>query len=295
MPHAIDCLVAERMQIGESPVWDGTRRRLYWCDIPERIVHAVDIDSGARRAWRFESEVGSFGLAASGRLVIALRDTVILFDAATEARSVVARIEPDVPTSRTNDGKVGPDGAFWVGTMDERPERQPVAALYRVTADGAVARKIDGLKVSNGIAWSGDGRSMFHSDSRGPWIDRWRFDPQTGEISDRTRIVELDEAAGRPDGGATDVEGFYWSAGISAGCLNRFSPDGKLAMKIELPLPAPTMPCFGGDDMRTLFVTSLSIGLAGPALATQPLAGAILQMRVDVPGVPVGRFKDGTP
>src|SRR3546814_9500023 len=83
MPHQIDCLLAERMGIGESPLWDAAHKRLYWCDIPGRIVHAIDIDTGARRSWRFESEVGSFGLAESGRLVIALRDRVILFDIAT--------------------------------------------------------------------------------------------------------------------------------------------------------------------------------------------------------------------
>lgn len=292
MSHAIDCLVTDRMLIGESPLWDAAHRRLYWCDIPGRTVHAMAVDSGERNAWRFESEVGSLGLAESGRLVIALRNSIILFDAVTQERATIARIESDVPTTRTNDGKVGPDGAFWVGTMDERPERQPIAALYRVTADGGVERKVDGLKVSNGIAWSGDGRSMFHSDSRGPWIDRWRFDPATGAISGRTRIAELDEATGRPDGGACDVEGCYWSAGISAGCLNRFTADGRLVTRIPLPTPAPTMPCFGGDDMRTLFVTSLSFGLSDGVLAARPLAGAILRLRVDVPGVAVGRFRD---
>jgi sugar lactone lactonase YvrE len=292
MPYQIDCLVTERMGIGESPLWDAAHRRLYWCDIPGRAVHAIDIDTGARRSWRFESEVGSFGLAESGRLVIALRDRVILFDIATHAQATIARIERDLPYTRTNDGKVGPDGAFWIGTMDERPDRQPVGSLYRVTANGGVEHKIEGLKVSNGIAWSADGRTMFHSDSRGPWIDRWHCDPVTGAISGRARIAELDEETGRPDGGAVDVEGHYWSAGVSAGCLNRFSPDGMLVEKIPLPVPTPTMPCFGGDDMRTLFVTSLSAGLSEETLAAHPLAGAILELRVGVPGVPVGRFRD---
>lgn len=292
MPDRIECLVDERMGIGESPVWDAAARRLYWCDIPGKAIHALDIATGARRRWQFESEVGSFGLAESGRLVVALRKSVILFDLVSAARTELARIEPELATSRTNDGKVGPDGAFWVGTMDERPERQPIAALYRIAANGAVERKVDGLKVSNGIAWSDDGRSMFHSDSRGPWIDRWDFDAATGAIANRARIAEPDEASGRPDGGATDMEGCYWSAGVSAGCLNRYRADGTLAGRIALPLPAPTMPCFGGDDMRTLFVTSLSVGMDAGALAAAPLAGTLLTLRVEVPGAPVGRFRD---
>lgn len=292
MRHDVQCLVADRMGIGESPVWDGAKGRLYWCDIPGRTVHALELGTGARRAWRFDSEVGSLGLVRSGRLVIALRKRVILFDTESGREEQVAEIEPEIPTTRTNDGKVGPDGAFWVGTMDERADRRPAAALYRVTAAGRVERKVDGLKVSNGLAWSADGEAMFHSDSRGPWIDRWRFDPATGAISERRRIVELDESEGRPDGGACDVEGCYWSAGISAACLNRFSPHGELLMKIPLPTPAPTMPCFGGEDMRSLFVTSLSANLGEAVLAANPLAGAVLELRVGVPGVAVGRFED---
>jgi sugar lactone lactonase YvrE len=292
MSPQIECLVEERMQIGESPVWDAAEQRLYWCDIPGKAIQALELRSGARRRWRFESEVGSLGLTESGKLVVALRDSVILFAPESGDRRELARIEPDLPHTRTNDGKVGPDGAFWVGTMDERPDRQPIGALYRVTAAGTVERKIEGLKVSNGIAWSADGRTMFHADSRGPWLDRWRFDPATGEIGGRTRIAEPDEAMGRPDGGATDLEGCYWSAGVSAGCLNRYTADGALVATIKLPLNAPTMPCFGGEDMRTLFVTSLSLNMTAEALAATPLAGTLLKLRVDVPGTPVGRFRD---
>lgn len=293
MSQQIECLVEERMQIGESPVWDAAQQRLYWCDIPGRTIQALDLRSGARRRWPFESDVGSLGLTEGGKLVVALRDSVILFNPDTGARVELARIEPDLPHTRTNDGKVGPDGAFWVGTMDERPDRQPIGGLYRVIAAGKVERKVDGLKVSNGIAWSADGRSMFHSDSRGPWIDRWSFDPDTGAISGRVRIAEPDEATGRPDGGATDMEGCYWSAGVSAGRLNRYTADGALVASIKLPLPAPTMPCFGGEDMRTIFVTSLSINMDAATLAATPLAGTLLRLRVDVPGAPVAQFRDG--
>ena len=122
---------------------------------------------------------------------------------------------------------------------------------------------VEGVKVSNGLAWSADARTLYHSDSRGPWIDRWDFHPTTGAISNRRRIVTLTESDGRPDGGATDIEGGYWSCGVSAGCLNRFAPDGRLLARYDLPIPAPTMCAFGGADMRTLFITSARQGTFG--------------------------------
>jgi sugar lactone lactonase YvrE len=117
------------------------------------------------------------------------------------------------------------------------------------------------------------------------------YDLETGEIANRRELARPGEAMGRPDGAATDVEGYYWSAGISAGVLNRWSPDGALDRRIELPCAAPTMPCFGGPDMRTIFVTSLRHDVPDARLMEKPLSGGIFAVEVDVPGVPVARFK----
>jgi sugar lactone lactonase YvrE len=279
-------------ELGESPSYDDRRRVVYLCDITGQSVHEVPLAGGGGRSWTFESAVGSLGLAASGRLVIALRDSVILFDPESGARSTLCRIEADRPETRLNDGKVGPDGAFWVGTMDDRPEREPLGSLYRVDPSGKVERKVEGVRVSNGLAFSADGRTMFHSDSAGQWIDRWRLDPATGAIAERTRIATLDAETGRPDGGAVDVEGCYWSAGVSAARLNRFAADGRLLESFPVPVAAPTMPCFAGPDMRTLYVTSLRTGRPPELLQRYPLTGALLVAEAPVAGVPVGRFRD---
>ena len=175
----------------------------------------------------------------------------------------------------------------------DRPVKEPIGSLYRVTADGKVERKVGGLIIANGLAFSPDGRTMFHSDSRGKWIDRWDLDPATGAISNRTRIVaDIDEATGRPDGGATDAEGFYWSAGVSGARLNRFAPDGKLVASYPVPVAGPTMPCFGGPGLRTLYVTSLRTGRAPELLARYPLTGITITGPSPVAGSPVTLFRD---
>ena len=292
MTLAFTCIADLQCRLSESPVYDERTYRLYFVDIPDRRLYAIAQPGGDLRSWTFESDVGSLGLAASGRLVVALRDRVILFDPATETREELCSIEADIPFTRLNDGKVGPDGAFWVGSLDERPEKEPIAALYRVDPSGKVERKVEGLLVSNGLAWTADGEIMFHADSRWPWIDRWRFDRRSGEISGRTRFATLDEATGRPDGGACDAEGFYWSAGVSAGRLNRFASDGSLVSMHEVPVPAPTMPCFGGSDFRTFYLTSLRAGRSPEALESAPQSGGLFAAKATVAGFAPWRFLD---
>ncbi len=284
-------------KLGECPVYDDRENAILFEDILGRAIYSIDLAGGGTRHWHFDSDVGAFGLGESGRLVVALRHQVGLFNRSSGAFELLATIEDGDPDTRLNDGKVGADGAFWVGSMDNRgkpaAERKPLGSLYRVDGGGRVEKKVEGLITSNGLAWSADGRFMFHTDSSGAWIDRWRFDPATGAISERTRIVaDIAEADGRPDGGATDIEGCYWSAGVSAQRLNRYDAEGRLLASYPVPVAAPTMPCFGGPDMRTLFVTSLRTGRSSEVLDKYPLTGVTLAGPSPVAGVPVTRFRD---
>jgi sugar lactone lactonase YvrE len=279
---AFDILPGTECQLGESPVWDAVAGALLWADIPAGTIHELTLATSARRRWTLEGPVGSFGLAQGEKLIVARRHEVGFLDRATGTYETLAVLFPPGGPMRLNDGKVGPDGAFWVGAMDESPVRRPIAALYRVDQSGAVTTHRGGLFVSNGLAWSPDGTLMYHSDSRGCWIECWGFESGRGVITNPRRFATLAEADGRPDGAAMDAEGFYWSAGVSAGCLNRFAPDGRLDARITLPVPAPTMPCFGGADLRTLFVTSLSPATGGN--------GAVLAAQIAVPGAAVNRF-----
>jgi sugar lactone lactonase YvrE len=212
-----------------------------------------------------------------------------LLDFDTGALSYLAGPE-HVPGTRFNDGKVSPDGRFFAGTMDEEQLARPVAALYRLDPDGSMMTVVDGLIVSNGLAWSADARTMFHSDSKAQVVWTYDYDPDSGAVGDRRVLARPTEEQGRPDGAAADEKGYYWSAGISAGVLNRWGPDGALDRSIPLPCSNPTAPCFGGPDLRTIFVTSLRHDLPAEVLTDKPLSGGIFAVRADVPGVPVACF-----
>lgn len=277
-----------RLRVGESPVWDERRDALFACDILGQQVVLVNLDGAVRGTWSFDKTVGSLGLTESGRVVVALGRDVVLFDPESGAVAPLARL-PEPDTNRLNDGKVGPDGCFYVGSMDDRADKQPIGALYKVSANGCVERVADGLLVPNGLAWSPDGSTIFHSDSRGPYIDRCAFDLQRGTLSKRRRFVTLNDKMGRPDGGACDALGHYWSAGVSAGILNRFSESGELVEKYRVPVNAPTMPCFCGPGLARLAVTSLTEGLTDAARVDSD--GAILIADAPVTGVPVSRMR----
>ena len=269
----------------ESPVWDCKRELLFLCDTTKRQVLAANLEQGLQHTWAFEEEVSSLGLCESGRVLVALPRQLVILDPETKLRTLFWADFREANTSKFNDGKVGPDGAYWVGSMDGRPIKEPISKLYRISADGSAQVKSDGFEVSNGLAWSADGSTMFHSDSRGSWIDRYAFDAKTGALSERRRIRNVDPQLGRPDGGATDVQGGYWSAGASAGFLHQFDNDGALIDSFRLPVNTPTMPCFCGPDLRFVAVTTHRF-YANP----ERFAGCVFIARARVTGTPVGRM-----
>ncbi len=288
MSYKVTRLIDPTYQLAECPTWDEKNGRLLWADIQGRTIQSMDWATKSITSWYFENEVGSFGLADDGRLVVSVWDKVILFDPESGEKTVLAEIETDLPQTRLNDGKVGPDGAFWVGTMDTSNPREPIGGLYRVDAGGDVWQIRDGLKVSNGLAWSPDGTLMYHSDSSPGWIEAYVFDPVTGSLGAKMLFAQQTDETGRPDGATVDAEGNYWSAGVSAGVLNCFSPDGELKQAIPMPCPKPTMPCFCGPELDQLVVTSLK---ASPDTDDGVSGGLYLVEGHGVKGLPATRFR----
>lgn len=283
--EAVRQVVTRPLVVGESPVWDAASGCLYFVDIQAPALFRLDPVSGSLEHWPMPSPIGSFGLCADGRVIVALKDGVYFFDFSTSKFEFIVAPEPDRPGNRLNDGKVGPDGRFWVGSMDDTPDKKPVAALYRIDRDGSCECMADGLIVSNGLSWSTDGSIMYHSDSRQATLWAYDYDLESGSISNRRVVRRMTDEEGRPDGAAVDQEGFYWSAGVSAGCLNRIASDGTIVRKLMMPCPAPTMPCFGGPDLKTLFVTSLTKESDG-----SKVPGSVYSLEVDVAGTPIARF-----
>ena len=280
--------------LGESPVWHPREQVLYYADIPGHKLHRFDPSSGDLRHWQFDTDMASFAPRLDGTLLLAMRDGLWHFDPSSGERKRVAEPDYEQRTERFNDGKADPQGRFWVGTIYE-PRDQPLATLS-CFANGKLTKKLEGITVGNGLAWSPSGRTMHWSDTKAHTIYAADFDPQTGEISRRRVFASfpvkqpgqsLGAYGGRPDGAAMDAEGCYWAAMFEGQRVIRLSPDGEVIREVELPVRCPTMPCFGGADLKTLYITTSRENRPQAELIEQPYAGCVLALEVDVPGLPV--------
>jgi sugar lactone lactonase YvrE len=289
----ITVAVALPSAVGESPMWHPRERVLYYCDIPGRCVNRYDPATGDLSHWPFDTEVASLAPMLDGGMLLAARDGLWRFDTRTGARTLLAPPPYDPHTERFNDGKCDPQGRFWVGTIYE-PRDAARAALYRFQRD-TLTPCADGITTSNGLAWSPDGRTMYWSDTKAHVIHAFDFDALGGTLSRRRVFCQFPlkpagptpaDYGGRPDGAAVDVAGNYWVAMFEGQRLLCLSPTGQRLHEVLLPVRCPTMPCFGGADLKTLYVTTARENRPAAELAQQPLAGCVLSMRVEVPGLP---------
>lgn len=289
--------VATPALLGESPVWHAPEACLYYCDIAGRELRRFDPASGELRRFAMEAEVASLAPMADGALLVARRDGLFRFDRRAGEPTLFAAPPYDPAAFRFNDGKCDPAGRFWVGTLSDA--REPRAALYRCARDGRLERIIDGLTVSNGLAWSPDGRTMYWSDTKAHTVHAADFDINAGTLSSPRVFAQFEPKAegqplgsygGRPDGAAIDAEGAYWVAMFEGGRLLRLSPQGEVLRDLRLPVQCATMPCFGGADLRTLYLTTVRDKRPEAELAGQPWAGCVLSIDVDVPGLQTSIF-----
>lgn len=281
-----------RCQLGEAPVWRADEGALWFTDIPGRRLHRFEPASGAHSSVECAEEVGCFAFTEDGEIVAAMRSAIRLLDRSGRTVRELAANPEEAAGHRFNDGGTDPRGRLWVGTLDEAKTRGD-AHLYRYDSRGLTDVE-GGLMTSNGIAFSPDGCWMYHSDTPRFAIYRYAYDAQTGTADARRDFVRLDADAAdraRPDGGAVDVEGCYWTAMFEGGRVRRYSPAGELLGEYPVPARCPTMPAFGGPDMKTLFLTTARHGRPESELVAYPHSGGLFSMRVDVAGLPATPFR----
>jgi sugar lactone lactonase YvrE len=286
--------VTAAARLGESPMWHPDERALYYCDIPGHQLLRFDPASGDLRHWQFDTDVASLAPMRGGALLLAMRDGLWRFEPATGERAKIAPAPYDGAVERFNDGKCDPQGRFWVGTIYE--PRDPPLATLNCLVHGRLERRVDKVTVLNGLAWSPNGRTMYWSDTKMHTVYAADFDPVGGTLSrpcvfarfaPRASGQALVDYGGRPDGAAMDVEGCYWVAMFEGQRVLRLSPEGEVIAELPLPVRCPTMPCFGGPELKTLYITTARENRPPAELVEQPYAGCVLAAEVDVPGLPV--------
>jgi sugar lactone lactonase YvrE len=300
MTADVYCVDEASMNLGESALWSPVERAIYWVDGLAPAIYRNDMTSGVTTRWPAPDEVGCIGLHRRGGLVAALRSGFYAFDPATGAFDPICDPEADRPRSRFNDGKVDRGGRFWSGTVQESLTvgtadtnaryYDPVGRLWRLDPDLSVHQLADGITMNNGLCWSPDNTRMYFSDSFTREIVIYDFDVATGAIANRRLFATIPPGRGVCDGATVDAEGCFWCANIDGGCVTRYRPDGSVDRIVALPVTRPTSCCFGGAELRTLFITTARRRLSADELARQPLAGCLLAIDTDVPGLPEPEF-----
>lgn len=290
MNNAFELVIDAQTDLGECPLWSVAEQVLYFVDIKQSRIHRLDPATNRLSALFLPEEVGCIGLVKGGGFIAGLRSGIWLLSAKGELIRKLADNPEDQTISRFNDGMVDPLGRFIAGTVDETRERG-IASLYRYDMRGL--QKLAGeLLTSNGVAFSPDGKRLYHSDTLRYTLYTYDYDATTGAASNKQVFARFgsDTDKGRPDGGAVDAEGCYWTALFEGGRVQRYAPDGTLLAEYPVPAKCPTMVSFGGPDLKTLYCTSARIGRSAEELAKYPMSGAIFALKTDVPGLPKPLF-----
>lgn len=283
----IRCVADVKAVLGEGPVWVEAEQALYWVDIKGRTIFRLD-SAGKRDQWATPLRVGSIAPRADGGLIAGTDQGFAEIDLEAGRFDIFHNPEEDRPDNRFNDGKIDSAGNFWAGTMDDT-EEEAVGTLYRLRPDRSVEPIDTGYKVTNGPAFSPDGRTLYHTDSALQVIYAFALGAD-GSVGERREFARFGAGDGYPDGMTVDCQGCLWVAFWDGWCLRRLSQSGQVLRKVELPVQRPTSCAFGGARLDRLYVTSASIGLDEQALARQPCAGGLFLLDPGVTGIPSAPF-----
>jgi sugar lactone lactonase YvrE len=290
----IRCVVAAGAQLGEGTFWDVAGQALWWVDIFGKTIHRYIPASDRQDSYPTPEEPGCLATRAAGGLVLSMTSGFYFWDPQSGRFDSIVDPESELPATRFNDGRTDRQGRFWSGSMviDAKQEPRKIASLYCLEANRTHRRVLENIGCANGLAWSPDSRTMYHSDSHTSLIRAWDFDPVTAEIDNARTFVDLDSIKGIADGATVDAEGCYWVTIPFQGKVMRFDPDGKLMRTVELPCDLPTCCEFGGADLDVLYVTTARLDRTTEVLAKQgqPLAGGLFALDVGVRGLPATPF-----
>lgn len=281
--------------LGEGVLWNEKTQTVWWVDIQQSKLHCLKWPSKELTVFDTPERLCSFGFVEGTEewLVAAFETGFALYNPATSDVEWLAKPAELKPGRRLNDGRVGPDGRFWAGSMIENDDKGLAleeTGFYSLSSDGVAELRHGGLRISNGLCWSPDGDVVYFADSPAQQIFAASYNRTAG--FDGVREFAMLEAGG-PDGATTDAQGRLWSAVWGGRKLLGFNPAETIEFDLRLPVPQPTIPAFGGLGLDLIFVASAREDLTEKELAASPSSGDLLVIKAPtgVSGMAANRFK----
>lgn len=279
-------------QLGEGPVWDHSRNELLWVDIEKKLLQFYRLNSGERTVFAFESRIGAaVPVENTNKYLLALQNGLALFNRDDQSLEYISDCESDLYSNRFNDGKCDPAGRFWIGSLDLQINVGK-GSLYCLDLRFSVSRKLSGLTIPNGMAWTDDDKTMYFTDTASRCVKQFDFEYETGAISNGKTVITVPEKLGWPDGMCIDREGMLWIANWGASCITRWNPyKGEMVDRVTVPAINVSSVCFGGENLDLLFITSARTGLTADELEKYPLSGSVFTYIPDVSGLKSIHFR----
>lgn len=274
------------LYLGEGPVWHAASGRFFFVDIHGCAVHAWHATTHQRQSWKMPERIGWLIARRDGDGFMAgFQSGFVRLWLEPELRvEAIGSPHPEQPDVRLNDAKADCHGRIWAGSMNNADTRRPDGQLTRLDPDGSFTVMEEGIRIANGPCISEDGRRMLHTDSALDTVFDYRVSP-AGELMDKQVWKRFGGQQGTPDGMTLDADGNVWIAFWGGACIRQFTPEGALLQRIDLPALQITCMAFGGDDLKSLVVTSARNGLSGKQLAQYPGSGAVFLLRPGASGV----------
>jgi sugar lactone lactonase YvrE len=272
-------------ELGEGPRWDPEFGALAWLDVPRRLMHRIDL-KGIVTSVSLSARVSAIGLCASGRRYVAATEFGFGF-----VDPMTGQVEPIVSVEKTagarmNDGGVDFAGRFLAGSVSA-DSKLANGSLHCLRPDGSVGRLFGDVRLSNGIGWSADGRSMYFVDSLRGSLDRLDYDMASGTAHRRQSLAVIAEQDGVPDGLCVDAQDRIWVALWGGGAVRCYAPSGELLRIVRAPCKNVSACSFGAANADILYITTAAIGDE-----SSPAAGNLLACQVDAQGAAIARFDD---
>ena len=289
---APEIIVDAQVKLGEGPAWDVSRGCLWWVDIPTGRLHGYLPETGQDNFIELGQPLGCVAPCRSGRLILGMKNGLATLSLDTIQLDWMAHPESHLPENRFNDGKCGPDERFLAGTMDNN-EKDATGALYSLSPGGVLKTLRTGVRISNGLTWSPDYKTLYYIDTPTRAITAYDYDLANGNIANPRIVITIPDGFGWPDGMTSDKQGRLWVALWGGAAITVWDAEkGQLLQKIDFPAKNITSCAFGGSEQNTLYVTSARQGLSATDLTTFPASGSLFQVRTNLEGLPTFVFGD---